>query len=149
MATRKNPFIENFTVRFVRHIKRDVPLNKELEEGDFYDVEAEKCSRVYRKLENLADLMIMKHGSRLFLWMLYRISEDAISVKLDDKNLAMELKCSERTVERMRAELLEAAVIAKKQYNEYWVNPRFFASDNRLKLFPGHTLQVALVRDKY
>ena len=149
MSIRKNPFTENLTIPFVRHIKRDVPLGKELEVGDFYDVEAEKCSRVYRKSHNLADLMSMKHGSKLFLWMLYRISEEAISICLDDKTLAIEFGCSERTVERMRADLLQAAVIARKQYNEYWVNPRFFASDNRMKLFPGHTTQVALVRDKY
>lgn len=145
----KNPFTATLVVPFVRVIKRDVPLNKEeLEVGDYYDIESEKSSRVYRNKEHLNELMEMKHGSKLYLWMLYRISEDAVSIRLDDKMLATELNCSERTVERMRSDLMKAAVIARKQYNEYWINPRFFASDSRLKLFPGHILQVALIREK-
>ncbi len=147
----KNPFVETLVVGYVRWIKRDVPLSKtELEPGDYYDVESERCTRIYRNKERLKDLFEMKFGAtRLYLWIVYHISDDATAIRLDDKTLAQEFDCSERSIERMRMELTRAAVIARKHQNEFWINPRFFASNSRLILYPQCTVKVATYREKH
>lgn len=147
----KNPFLETLTVPYLRIIKRDVTnlqmLDPGLQPGDYYDVEIEKSTRVYRSIKRFMAIKDMSAGGlRALMWMMYTIPEKATSIKINDVELSTVLDCSCRQVARIRAELIQFALIAKRKENEYWINPRYFASGDRLKLYPGNTLQEAQIK---
>lgn len=146
----KNPFTETLIVPFVRVIKRDVQVGKELKVGDYYDIEATDYTRVYRDKECLEAVMKLSAPAlKLFTYLIYTIPEGAITIRLNEKDLMILMDCSDRSVNRMKRDLIGAAVLAKKEANVYWVNPRYFASKSRLTLFLANTLQVALIREKF
>lgn len=146
----QNPFTQTLVVGFIRIIKRDVPINKQdLVNGDYYDVEQQPASRVYRSKETYEIVKGLKPlGSKLYLWMIHNIQPGAVTIKLNESSLSELFGYSSRHITRMRTELIKAAIIAKKEANEYWVNPRYFAADSRLKLYPANTLLVATTREK-
>lgn len=147
----RNPFLETLVVPYVRVIRRDTPINKtELDEGDYYEFEAQDATRVYRNANTYKVVgQLTAAGTRLLMWMMYNISDDAVTVKLNEQGLSELFEISSRQIARMKAELISAAIIAKKEYNEYWINPKYFASGNRMKLYPGNTLLVATRREKW
>lgn len=146
----RNPFLATLAVEFVRVIKRDVPPGKPLVDGDYYDVETVEATRVLRDKEMMNIVMQLPAPAlKLYMYLIYNIQDGAVTVKLDDLKLMQLFDCTDRTVLRMRQALVSAAILAKMKQNVYWVNPRFFASKSRLKLYSAHTVQVALVREKY
>jgi hypothetical protein len=145
----KNPFLETLVVSYVRWIKRDVPPGKDLQAGDYYDVEAEDSTRLYHRPEMREVIMNLPAPAlRLFMYIAYHLRDDATSIKLDEKHIAKYFQCSDRTVDRMKHELIAAAIIAKKEQNEYWTNPRYLAPKSRIYLYPGQAMQVALRREQ-
>lgn len=146
----KNPFIETLVVSYVRWIKRDVPVGKDLQSGDYYDVEAEASTRLYHRPEMRETVLgLSSPALRLFMYIAYKVDDDDTSIKLVEKTLMDYFHCSDRTVDRMKRDLIAAAIISKKEQNEYWINPRFLAPKSRIYLYPGNTLQVALKRESY
>lgn len=142
-----NPFTQMLAIYYVRFIKRDAPIREELLRKDYYDVEQQTSVRVYKDayeaVEQLTDL-----GHKLMRWIMYHIPDKAVSIKLGNKTLMSLFKCSDRQVLRMKADLLRCAVIAKRENNEYWVNPRYFAAGNRIQLYPDHTVRAATIREQ-
>lgn len=145
-----NPFTQTLIVPIIRIIRRDVPLMKlDVEQGDYYDVEAVPATRLYRttaSYDKVKDLSAT--GFRLFLWILYHIPEDQTSIKLDELKLSTIFECSGKTVQRARLELIKAAILAKYENNRYWVNPQVFASNSRLRLYEGNTTIIKTIREK-
>lgn len=146
----KNPFLETLIVPYIRCIKPEVGVMQQiegLEEGDYFDVEVEKSTRLYRSPQRLADMLqLSSYGLRLAIWIMYNVNEDSISIRLDDLKLSGTFQCSGRQVARMRTDLLKASILAKKKENEYWINPRFFAADSRLKLYPENTVLHRIIK---
>lgn len=145
-----NPFAQTLVVPIIRIIRRDVPIMKlDLLPGDYYDVEAVPATRLYRipsSYDKIKDLSVT--GYRLLMWILYHIPDDALSIKLDEFKLTTLFRCSCKTVQRARLELVRNAILAKYEDNRYWVNPQVFASNSRLKLYEGNTTIIKTVREK-
>jgi hypothetical protein len=149
----KNPFLETLVIPYVRYIKRDVTQFKLMESGieakDYFDVEVTKSTRLYRHDENMQELLDLKAGAiKLFLWIIYNIHESSTFIKLTDTELMTVFQCSDRQVQRMRHELIRRAILAKRQGNEYWINPRYLSGSDRTKLYPGHATQIATIHLK-
>lgn len=146
----QNPFTQTLVVNYVRYIKRDVSiLKQDLDPGDYYDVEQQPATRVYRSKDNYEVIrQLGPLGSKLYLWIIHNVQSDAVTVKLNELALAELFGYSGRHVARMKSELIRAAIIAKKESNEYWINPRYFASNSRLKLYPENCVRVATLREK-
>lgn len=152
MSIPQNPFTELLVINYIRFIKRDVPEYKtDLQPGDYYDVEQQKATRLYRVNAHCNMMMeLSAPGVKLVVWIMYHLQDNAVSIKLNEKKLCAEVfKCSERQFRRTKAELIKAAIIAKKENNDYWVNPRYFASESRLKLYPECAVRVAIRREDY
>lgn len=145
----KNPFLETLSIPYLRVIKRDVPVWKEdLKAGDYYEVEKMSSTRLYRDADNFLTLLEMSSSTlKIVFWIMYHIRADATSIRLDDKKLSELLGCTERQFRRVRTELIAKALIAKRQENEYWINPRYFAADSRLKLYKENTHLVTTIRE--
>lgn len=150
---RLNPFLSgNFTVPYILFIKRDVSdykiMEHGLEQGDWYEVESEKYTRVYRKSElSSIYLKLSKPALQLLCWIIFKLPEDAQSIKLDELLLMKEFDCCEKTVSRMKTELIRWAVIAKRDTNRFWINPRYFICGDRLKMFPEHKVKILTKKD--
>lgn len=145
----KNPFLETFLIPYIKYVKKDVSpmkmLEKGLEKDDYFNVELDKYSRVYRNTDHFPVLCGLKaNGFKLVLWIIYHIPETATYIKLDDIHLSKVFQCSDRQVARMRKELISNGIIAKRQYNEYWINPRYFSAGDRLKLYSQQAIEVAI-----
>ena len=148
---RINPFIQTLAVPYIRIIKRDVPTHKtSLEERDYFEVEAQRHTRVYRDTERLKDILKFSVGGlRLYLWLIYSVRSSQQYIKIDEHKLTVQFECSGKQVQRMRQELIAAAVLAKKENNEYWINPIYFCAADRLKTFPENKVCVATRREEY
>ena len=149
---RVNPFIQTLAVPYIRIIKRDVPMAKtSLDKDDTFEVETERHTRVYRnpaRLKGILDFSV--GGLRLYLWLIYSVRSSQPSIKLNEKTLCEEIfHCSAKQMQRMRQELIAAAVLAKKEANEYWINPVYFSSSDRLKAYPENKVCVATRREDY
>ncbi|MFZ8428658.1 hypothetical protein ACO1NA_13920, partial [Staphylococcus aureus] len=55
---------------------------------------------------------------------------------IDDRSISGLLDISDRQAQKARLELIDKAIICKKQDNIYWVNPRYICSGNRIKMYP-------------
>lgn len=145
----QNPFLETFTIPYIRLIKRDVPGYKELESNDYVEIEQERYTRVYRERGQFEYLIanLSFTGLKMYTWLVYNLAIGADSIALDDVELTRVLGCSDRHVARMRKEMIQFAILAKKKENQYWVNPRFFATESRLKIYPQCKQLVTSVYD--
>ena len=144
-----NPFLEDFTIPFVRVIHASVPLNKEnLEKHDYYDVEQTRATRWYRKTDFDAIKGLHPSTCLLVLYIMYNIGNDAVDIALDEKTLVREVGMSVRTIRTMKKDLVRNNIIAKRTRSRYWINPRFFASESRLHLYPDNIKKVATIRKR-
>lgn len=145
----RNPFIETLTIPFIRVINSK-PIPYKLANGeeitDYYDVEQQEFARIYKNYNNYLSLSKLSgNANKLYLFITYSISKDAQSIKLDEKELCGLFKCGDRQIKRIKAELIDEAIIIHNKDNRYWVNPRFFASGNRLTMFPENKVLITTI----
>jgi hypothetical protein len=133
-----NPFLKKFKVAYVQVIKRDVPGYRRYapNEQEYFKAESALSTRLY--LDIVAMQVVLDLGSawRLFIWIAYSMRPKRKTIKLNELALMELFQCSSREVSRMKAKLITAEIIAQKQGNEYWINPTFLCSGDRVKLYP-------------
>lgn len=150
---RLNPFLSALVVPYIRIIKKEVSdyqlAGDGLEPGDSFHVEAEKYSRLYRNVHTKSMIAALNAPAlQLFMWIMLHIPDDALSIKLDETSLTAIFDCSDKTISRMKSTLIANAVIAKREDNRYWINPVFFASSDRLKLYPENAVIVHTIKQR-
>jgi hypothetical protein len=152
---RRNPFIETLEVPVHRVKKRDVPDWKEnLSDNEYFEVEAISYTRLYRghdKADKLKILLALSPGAlRLLTWIEYYVPKDSDEIAIDDLLLSNILGLSGRHIQRMRLELVDAAILCRKKENVYWLNPRYICAGSRLKMYPANKRIVSkAIEDDY
>lgn len=150
----KNPFIETLVVPYIRVIKPEVTpmelMKGDLHESQYYDVEQQKHTRLYRETKHFTDLIALSSSAiKLILWIMYHIPDGSPSIRIDDLQLSAVFQCSGRQMLRMRSELIKAAILSKRDGNSYWINPRYFSSANRIDIYPECAVLVHTIHKKY
>jgi hypothetical protein len=152
----RNPFIDNLIVPYIKVYYEQAHWEMTIGKKPIsFEVEEEEYTRVYRNKGNFSILFKFSAGAlKLYLWIVDNLPTNSQSIKLDEKKLIEELfECSERHFKRLKAELVDNAIIVHYKDNRYWVNPTFFASGDRLKIYPEckklvHTMTIKNKEDE-
>lgn len=149
-----NPFTATLAIPFLRVIKRDVTdykIVKGMDKSDYFDVDKVPSTRVFRGTAHLNEVMKMSASCvKLYFYLILKVQKSELFIRIDDKTICKLFECSERQAARLRAELIKFTIIAKKENNQYWINPRFFCSGDRLKMYSEcAVLSYTIKEDKY
>jgi len=144
---RENPFTQTLIVPFVRVVDLVEKQDDGTLKNNYHDVELEKFTRVYRNPHNLQQLKRLSSSALwMYNWLVYNATNKHIQI--DDAVMSKEYDCSEYTAGEMRRELVDMAIIAKKHDNVYWLNPRYFCFDDRIKVYPDNAVRQFTIRKK-
>jgi hypothetical protein len=143
-----NPFVNKLVVPYVEYITNPLKFT-ETNEKYGYEVESQTHVRMYTSKANREFIYSLSIYARdMFLAMQYftQPGKDSVYISYEKMQaLCPTVKLSRRRFEDTIRELVKAAVIDYKdrKHDEYWYDPQYFYSGNRLDAFEQAKIKVA------
>lgn len=140
-----NPFIEKLDIETIcyvvkqKHSKDPLQLHNDNRLPDYQRVSyaefGDKTTITNRdKLSPILE-RLSPVGSKLLLFILFKLGKDTSKINLSNARLKKELNIEKSSSSSARSELSKLDLIQKFRKDEYWINPLYFWSGNKVKHF--------------